>query len=125
MLEQPLHLYPGENTWKKHKKTLEDLDISEVHDRDFYQQKKYEYNPRKRNLCISSPRENSIEFSPVSGQKKRVEVFLENSRDKIIKEYREKSIPRQDKEGRFYDSADYDRGYERKIERPKHSRYDY
>jgi hypothetical protein len=124
LVEQPLHLYPGENTWKEHKKKLEDLDISEVYDRDFYQQKKYEYNPRKRDLCISRPRENSIDFSPVSGQKKRPEVFVENSRDKIIKEYRKKSIPRQYKKDRFHDSADYDRGHGRRIERPKHLQYD-
>ena len=49
---------------------------------------------------------------------------MDNPREKMIKAHREKSTSKYEKKSRFCDSEDYDREYERRIERSKKPYYD-
>lgn len=99
------------------------MNISKIQDREFYEQKKYEYKPRKRDFYRSNSTD-SIDFGQVNQKKRRPEKFMDNPREKMIKAHREKSTSKYEKKSRFCDSEDYDREYERRIERSKKPYYD-
>jgi hypothetical protein len=66
---------------KKSQHAFDDLNISEIQDKEFYEQKKYEYNPRKRNFHKSASRDHSIDFTPGMYKKRKPEEFFEDPRN--------------------------------------------